>query len=479
VNARASNLAKAVRIGAALLPILAAGCTVGPNYHRPSTPTPPAFRAQPGPTETASIADLPWWGVFNDAALQDLISEGLNNNYDLKIAIARVEQAREQVQIVRSQGLPQLGYQAFGAQEETFIPLGRAIATESFATYGASLNFAWEADVWGKIRRATEAAKATLLQQEYVRRGVMLTLVSDLATDYFQLLEFDRELAISEDAARVYKKTLDLFYLRYKAGRDAKLQVERADANYRQALAAVQVLRRQIGQQENAISTLVGGYPRAIKRGRPLIEQVTPPTPVGATSELLQRRPDILAAEQAMVASNAEIGVAVANFFPDVSLQAVTTGEGVSLSNINKGFWLWNYALTATGPIFTGGRLGAAYRQSKAYWDETIAQYKKTVLGAFQETSDALIAQQTLVGQRAALEGQVSALRRSVDLAFVRYDAGRASYFEVLEAENQLFPAEDTLAQTERDQLLAVVSLYRALGGGWNLPDAQWNRSSR
>jgi multidrug efflux system outer membrane protein len=413
----------------ALLPLLAAGCTVGPDYRRPPTPTPPVFRAQPTPPEKASIADLPWWGVYNDPALQDLLNQGLAGNYDLKIAIARIEEAREQVKIVRSQALPQLGYQAFAGQENALVAAPNNIGTAAFAGYGAGLNLAWETDVWGKIRRATEAAKADLLQQEYVRRGVMLTLVSDLASDYFQLLELDRQLAISEDAAKIYKKTFDLFDLRFKAGRDAKLQVERAQANYQQSLAATQVLRRLIEQQENAISTLVGGYPHAILRGRQLIEQVTPPTPVGATADLLERRPDILAAEQAMVAANADIGVAVANFFPDVSLNALVIGEGVSISNINKGFALWNYALTAAGPIFTGGRLGAAYRQQKAYWDETIAQYKKTVLGAVQEASDALVAQQTLIGQRAALEEQVEALKRSVDLALVRYDAGRASYF--------------------------------------------------
>ena len=228
-------------------------------------------------------------------------------------------------------------------------------------------------------------------------------------------------------------------------------------------------MKRAIAQQENALSVLAGGYPKAIERGRGLTEQSMPPTPLGSTTALLQRRPDIAAAEQNMMEANAEIGVAMANYIPRVGLSALAGGQGVYLNGWN-GFGLWSLAAGVAGPLYTGGRLQAITRERQAYWDETVAQYKKTILSAFNETSDALIAQQTLVARRAALERQVGDLRRSSDLASMRYDAGRASYFEVLEAQQQLFPAEDALAQTQRDQLVAVVSLYKALGGGWQTP---------
>ncbi len=331
------------------------------------------------------------------------------------------------------------------------------------------LNAAWEIDVWGRIRHSTEAAKAHLFAQEDVRRGVLLTLVSDVAAGYFRLLELDRELAIAQDSVGVYKQTVDLFNTRFEAGRDSKLPVERARANYDAATARVEDLRRAITQQENALSVLAGGYPKAIERGRRLTEQSMPPTPLGSTTDLLQRRPDIAEAEQNMIEANAQVGVAIADYYPRIGLSALVGGQGVAIGDW-QGFPLWNVALNAAGPIYTGGRLRAVTRERQAYWDETVAQYKKTILGAFRETSDALIAQQTLVTRRAALERQVDDLQRSSDLALRRYDAGRASYFEVLEAQQQLFPAQDELAATQRDQLVAVVSLYKALGGGWQTP---------
>jgi multidrug efflux system outer membrane protein len=268
---------------------------------------------------------------------------------------------------------------------------------------------------------------------------------------------------------------LDLFTLRYQAGRDSKLGVVRAQANYDAANANIASLNRAIVQQENALCVLLGIYPREIERGAALGEQVTPQTPPGLTTDIIKRRPDIQQAEQVMVGANAEIGVAVASFYPRVGLGALFGGQAPHIENIfDSNFNVWSIGAGLTGPIFEGGRLQASYRAKKAFWDETIAQYRKTVITAFRETSDALIAQQTLVGQRAALESQVRALREAVDLALARYDAGRASYFEVLETEQFLFPSESALAQTRRDQLVAVVNLYKALGGGWNVQEADW-----
>jgi multidrug efflux system outer membrane protein len=451
--------------------ILASCMTAGPNYKKPEVAMPSAFRSQVTASQASSLADLPWWNVFEDKTLQALINEGLANNYDVQVAAARIEQARALVGVAQSEGKPQLGYDAAAGRETTSAPAAEGnLGTVTFNSVGAGLNASWEFDIWGRIRRSTEAAQANLYAQEEVRSGVLLTLVSDIATGYFRLLELDRELGIAEESSRVFGQTRDLFKLRFEAGRDSNLPYQRAEGLYNASLAKTHDLRRLIGQQENALSVLLGGYPRAIVRGRGLLEQVTPETPLGSTTDLLQRRPDIRAAEQTMIRANAEVGVAMANFFPRIGIGALLGGIGVGISDDFDGFTVGRLALSVTGPIFTGGRLQAIYHERQAFWNETVVQYRKTIVIAFQETSDALVAQQTLVARRAALENEVTALRRSSDLALTRYDAGRASYFEVLEAQQQLFPAEDELAQTQRDQLLAVVGLYRALGGGWKTP---------
>ena len=278
-------------------------------------------------------------------------------------------------------------------------------------------------------------------------------------------------------APEIYKETLDLFTQRFEFGRDNKLPVERAQAAYDSSIANIAALKRAIAQQENALSILLGAYPKEIERGIELTEQSMPNAPVGLTTDLLQRRPDIMQAEQVMIGANAEIGVAVANFFPRIGLTALYGGQSTNIGDVfESSFSIWNIAGGFAGPLFQGGRLIESYYAQQAFWNGTIAQYKQTVLVAFQEVSDALVAQQTLVEQNAALAHQVVALKESVDLSLLRYRAGRSSYFEVLEAEQLLFPTEDALAQTQRDQLLAFVNLYKALGGGWNLSDIEWDR---
>lgn len=451
------------------------GLEVGPDYKAPEIKQVTEFRSEVGPSEAASLADLPWWNVFNDPALQTLIASSLANNYDLQLATARVEQARSLVWVAASPLYPQIGYQGTAGREKAFIPLERAGGNITFNTFAGLFGMAWELDVWGRIRRSTEAARASMYAQEDVRRGVMLTLVSDVATDYFRLLELDRELAIAEDSSVVYKQTLDLFTDRFRAGRDSKLPVTRAQANYDFSIASIAALKQQISQQENAISVLLGEYPRSIDRGIDLYAESTPTTPLGLTSELMQRRPDLLQAEQGVVEANALVGVSVANFFPRIGLSALYGGQSQDIGKIvDNSFSIWNILGNISGPIFTGGQLIETYYAQQAVWEGSIAQYKQAVLVAFREVSDALIAEQMLVAQRAALEGRVASLKESVDLALLRYHAGRASYFEVLEAEQLLFPSEDELAQIRRDQLLAVVNLYKALGGGWNMSDQQW-----
>ena len=448
--------------------LLMASCSVGPEYHKPDVAAPSTFRSQIGTVEASSFADQPWWAVFQDQALRQLITEGLQNNNDLKLAVARIEQARAQIGIVASESQPHIGYQGDASGQRTFVPGPNAGRAVTYGVFEGLLSAAWEFDLWGRIQHATDAAKADLLGQEDVRRALMLTLVSDLAANYFRLLELDRELAIAQDSANTYKKTLDLFTYRFESGKDSRLPVERAQASYDSSTAAIHDLTRQIAQTENAISTLLGAYPKEIPRGAKLADQTMPETPLGSTTALLQRRPDILQAEQGMIAANERIGEAVANFFPKIGLSLLAGGQGILLGGVWSGFGVWSAALSAAGPIYSGGELESAYHQSQAYWDETIARYKQKVLVAFQETSDALKARQTLPLRRAALDSQVQAAQRSADLALLRYDSGRASYFEVLEAQQQLFSAQNDLAQTERDQLIAVVNLYKALGGGWN-----------
>ena len=452
-----------------------AGCAVGPVYKRPDVTPVAEFRSQIGPTEATSIADLPWWSIFNDKALQSLITEALTNNFDLQVAVSRIEQARALVGVARADYYPQVGYQGFAGREKAFVPLEGSTGNVSFNTFGALVNAAWEIDVWGRIRYATDTARANLYAQEDVRRGVMLTLVSSVASSYFSLIEFDRELAIAKESKDAYRQTLDLFTSRFNAGRDSKLGVVRAQAAYDSSDASIANLNRAIAQQENALSVLLGAYPKAINRGMALTEQVTPQTPLGLTTDVLKRRPDIQQAEQAMIGANAEVGEAVANFYPTIGLGALFGGQSQKIDDMFKSsFSIWNLGGSVAGPIFQGGRLKSAYQAQRAFWDQTIAQYKQTITVAFRETSDALVARQTLVDQRTAIEGQVVALKEAVDLATQRYTAGRASYFEVLDAQQQLFPSETALAQTQRDQLLAVVNLYKALGGGWNLKDSEW-----
>ncbi|WP_153067298.1 efflux transporter outer membrane subunit [Steroidobacter cummioxidans] len=463
---------------ALLIYLFMAGCAaVGPNYKRPDVTTDAQFRSQVGPTEANSLADLPWWKVFDDKALQDLITQALTDNYDLEAALARIAQARALVTVARADLYPQFGYEASAVREKSFFPFefGGRSGNITYNSFELALNSTWELDLWGRIRRTEESARAQLFAQQDIRRGVMLTLVSDVATSYFRLIELDRQLGIATESADVYKRTLALFSQRFDAGRDSRLAVVRAQAAYDSSRVNIAQLNRAIAQQENAISVLLGTQPRAIARGAVLTQQRTPKTPLGQTTEIINRRPDILQAEHTMMAANAEVGVAVANFYPRIGLSALFGGQAPHIEDVfDRNFNIWQIGGGLAGPIFQGGRLRANYDANKAFWDESIAQYKKTIVGAFREISDALIAQQTLEAQRAALESQVRALRDSVDLATTRYTVGRASYFEVLQAQQELFPSEQALAQTQRDQLLAVVNLYKALGGGWNLDDAAW-----
>jgi len=463
------------RFAAALLAAaLASACAVGPDYVRPPVASPEDFRNHVGPTEAASLADLPWWEVFEDTVLQQLIVDALKANYDLVTATYRVEQARAQLGVAQSPFYPQAGYQGSAGRQGQ--PEFKGQRNEDYNLFFGVLSLAWEIDVWGRIRRSSEAAREALLATESFRRGVMLSLATGVAQSYLSLIELDRELEIARDTAESFQETLDLFTRRFQGGVGNRLQVARAEAALATTLAQIPDLENRIVTQENAISVLLGRNPGPIPRGRALTEHPAPPAvPPGLPSSLLERRPDVVEAEHVIASANVEVGVAVANFFPRIGLTALYGGQSTQLSDIVKNnFSIWNVAGNAAGPLFQGFALIEQYRSQVAGWEQTVAQYEQTVLTAFAEVSNALTAQTKLAEARAAQERAVDAYRESVQLSLVRYHSGLASYFEVLEAQQQLFPAELALSQLQRDELVTVVNLYRALGGGWQLSNDDW-----
>ena len=460
-------------LASALATVLVAGCAVGPNYHRPRIDAPVVTRGQVRPAEAASLADLPWWAIFDDPVLQQLVAEAIRENYDLKTAIARIEQAHQLIGVARADLLPQIEYQGEAARQRTFLfPL----PNQSFNTFLGTFNLAWEIDVWGRIRRATESARADYLGAQAFRRGVLLTLVSDVAQAYFELLELDRELEIARLTTQTFEHTLELFRRQYKGGVGTRLEVSRGTAAVAQAAAAIPDTERAIVAKENQLSVLLGRNPGPISRGAPLAAQRTPPdVPAGLPAQLLERRPDIVQAEEAIVAANANVGVAVGNFFPRIGLTTLYGGQSSEIENVVKHAGnVWALAGSLTGPIFQGGRLLSNYRASKAAWDETVQHYATTTLNAFAEVSNALVSQEKLKAIRAEKERQAAALQEAVDISLEAYTVGSSTYFEVLEAQQQLFPAQNELARATRDQLTVVVLLYRALGGGWNLGVEDW-----
>jgi len=456
---------------AAWLAALLQACAVGPNYRRPETPVTESFRGQ-GVVEPESIADLPWWGVFDDDELQALIAEALRNNYDLQTAVARVEQARGQLITTRSAIFPQVGYQGTAARSREFLGF---TGNRTLNAFGGVFNMSWEIDLWGRIRRASEASEAELLATNDARRGVVLSLVSGVATAYLSLRELDVELEIARRATRTFQDTLDLFERQFEGGVGTRLAVERGKAALAQAAAAIPNTERQIVSTENAISILLGWPPTAIPRGNSLTDQHLPPQPpAGVPAAILARRPDVMQAEQTLRSANALIGVAVADFFPRIGLTALYGGQSTELHDVVKPAGnVWQIAASVAGPLFQGGRLIGNYKSAKANWEATKWQYEGTVLNALREVSDALVDAQDLQGVRDENARAVVALQEASDLATIRFTGGLATYFEVLEAQQQLFPAEQTLAQVELAQLLAVVQLYAALGGGWYASEEQ------
>jgi multidrug efflux system outer membrane protein len=446
------------------------GCAVGPNYKRPAVNSPEGFRFAENQA-TNSLGDLPWWQVFKDPILQNLIGTAITNNYDLQQAVARVEQSREQAAVANSTFFPQIGYggdigRGRNALYNTPSP---AAGSPTLSSAQLTLSAAWEIDIWGRIRRSSEAARAQYLATDEARRGVMITLVSQVATAYFQLLQLDQQLEIQRAATNAYAGSYRIFNDRLFNGVASKLETDRAAAALANAAALIPQFETQIATTENQLNLLLGRNPGPIVRSSLTNQpQLSPEIPAGLPSELLRRRPDVLAAEQSLIAANANIGVNVANFFPQIGLTTFLGRASPELSSFTGGAGnLWDLGGTMSGPVFQGGALRAQYRASKAKFDESKSAYQQTVLTAFKEVSDALITRQKLAEEN-VYNGQAAvALVESVDLATQRYLNGKSSYYEVLQAQQELYPTQQQQVQTQVGELLAVVQLYTALGGGW------------
>jgi multidrug efflux system outer membrane protein len=454
------------------------GCTVGPNYHRPAVQVPQTFRAPdplPAPQAT-SLADLKWWDVFKDEKLQDLIRAALAANYDLRDAMARVEEARASLGVTRSNQFPQVG--ASGGLEFTRLsrggqtPLPVSFQPSQNRNFGeAALSLlSFEVDIWGRLRRATEAARANLLSAEENRKAVVTTLVSDVATAYLHLRELDYELEISKRTLATRRDSLSLTISRQSGGVATLLDLRQAEQLVDTAEQTIPVLQQQIEQTENQITLLLGQNPGGIVRGQDFMQQELPPeVPTGLPSALLERRPDILAAEQNLVAANANIGVAKAAYFPQISLSGLLGGQSSQLSTLFNGpHSAWSFVPQVSQPIFTAGRLKSNVKFAKAQRESALIQYEKTIQAAFTDVSNALIAHQRVRESRLKQEALVATLQDRTRLAYVRYRGGVDTQLNALDADRDLFQAQLNLAEIRLNELLSVVQLYKALGGGWS-----------
>jgi outer membrane protein, multidrug efflux system len=459
-------------IAVAILPLLCAGCTVGPKYARPVIHPPANFYTEQQATAN-SVADLAWWDVFKDPVLQGLIREGLKNNYDLQLAVARVEQERDLLGVSRSQYYPQVGYNA-SISGQQFLP---AIPNHTYYSY--SFSTFWEFDLFGRIRKLNEAQRAAYFSSEEARRDVRLLVMSDVAQGYFQLRALDEQLEIARRTVQSFQETLDLFQHKFEGGASSGLEVARAQAALSNVAAVIPDFERQIVAQENALDLLLGRNPGPVARGAALADQFDPPdVPAGLPATLLERRPDLRETEQNLIAANANVGVAKANFFPTISLTGFFGGVSPQLSELTASGKAWSLGGNLAGPIFTGGRLKNEYRASLALRDQARISFEKAVTQAFGEVSTSLSAHQQLARAYREQLKSVEAYRESVRLSFIRYDSGLSSYFEIVDAQIQLYPAESTTVTYDLGRKLAVVDLYRALGGGWNLSDSQWTSTN-
>jgi multidrug efflux system outer membrane protein len=453
----------------ALLAAGLAGCKVGPNYVRPSVETPAAWRIEyPKATE---VVNTKWWDQFGDPVLNELVESALRENRDVRIAAARVDQFIGALATTRSQLYPQIGYGAEASRNRASrvgqppLPPG---ADEYFSLYQASLGASWQMDLFGRVRRLTEASQARVYASEQAQRGVVLSLVTSVATSYIMLRALDRQLEIAQATARNFGATARLFDLRFKNGIAAKTEVMQITSQHQQALAAIPAFEQAIAAQENLISILLGRNPGPIPRGKTIDQFVAPQIPADMPAALLQRRPDILQAEQNLVAANANVGAARALYYPSISitglLGSVSTAFGSFLTGPASAGLI---AAGVTGPIFTFGGIEGQVASAEAQKVQAVLFYQQTILGAFRETNDALTGSQKKIMEVELQYGRVKALREFARLSKLRFDKGVAGYLDVLVAENELFAADLAAVGLLADRYTQLVNVYQAMGGGW------------
>lgn len=446
---------------ALLITLVLAGCAaVGPNYQRPPIAVPEQFYGGNGPATAASLADSQWFDVFSDPTLRSLIDEALRKGYDARIAAARVEEARARFGISESQRDPNVGYELEATRQH--------IGTSPKRVVVAGVAVSWEADLWGRIRRLNESARASYLASEEGQRAVELALTSEVATAYFDLRELDAELDIARRSQTTFQETFDLFNRQLEGGTASAVQTSRAEALLANESATIPLIEAQIVAQENRLNLLIGRIPGPIARGATLADQPLPAAlPAGLPSALLLRRPDLRVSEQQLIAANANIGVAQAAFYPTLSLTGLFGSQSNDLANIvSKG--AWSIGAGVVGPIFNAGRLRNQHKVAVAQFEQARLQYERDVTNALGEVSTSIVSLGKLAESEHERARALRANQQAVRLVNLRYSSGLSAYFEVLDAMEQLLTAENNIARIRRDRLVALVDFYRALGGGWD-----------
>ncbi len=445
------------------------GCMVGPDYKPPELDVPAAFIHED--KEARGTANMNWWKQFRDPVLDGLIAEALACNRDIKIAAANMEQAAAVLLQARSPLFPQLGYSGNSARErisENSISPYASLLQNPYSSHQVFADVSWEIDLWGRIRRLSESARAQLLATEEARRGVILSLVSSVAGDYIQLLGLDDQLRIAKETLETYAQSVKLFQLRFKYGQVSQMTVEQARSRYETAAAAIPRIESRIAQMENVICILLGRNPGPVKRGKKLRQLQLPPVPAGLPSDLLTNRPDIRQAEQDLISANAQIGAAKALYFPGISLTGALGLASSGLTGLFQGpARVWSYTGAITGPIFTGGAIQGQVKEAEAIQKAALLNYEQTVQNSFADVENALVSREKLMEQIRAQERLVKANREYVRLARLQYEGGYSPYSTVLQAEQQLFPSELNYAQYRAELFGALVNIYKAMGGGW------------
>jgi multidrug efflux system outer membrane protein len=451
-----------------LLALLLGACMMGPDYVRPPVDAPAAWRLSE--STARDLANTTWWEQFDDPVLNDLVSIALRENKDLLIAAARIDEFAGNYGFVRSSLFPQIGagYEPRRQKDISAVLIGASGQGITYNSYTAVLNASWEIDIWGRIRRQTEAARAQLVASEEGRQAVILSLVGSVAGSYINLRSLDRQLEIARSTANARRESYEIFKLRFEGGVISILELSQNKSQYEEALATIPGIEKAIAQQENGLSVLLGRNPGPIVRGKDIDHLTLPAIPAGLPSELIERRPDLRRAEQDLIAANALIGAARAAYFPSISLTGLFGFASSNLGNLfNSQNRFWQYSAPISMPIFTAGAIAGQVQAAEATQQQALFAYQKAIQEAFREVNDALVNQYQTGEQLVAQKRQVQALEQYSETARLRYDNGYTSFIEVLDAERSLFNVQLQYTQTQQTQLQAMVNLYKAMGGGW------------